>query len=86
MWRTNRRSVPDTRLEELETEIRQARADLALAYRQFDMACDPELVEACIYQIQSLKARYNYLLRTIKARRQPQTAAAAAAGGRKQWI
>lgn len=87
MWTvTNRkRPAPDLRLQELTAELEQTRAELALAYRQFDMADDPELVESCIYQIKALKARYNYLIRTVKAHR----SAGLAAGtmeGRRQWI
>ena len=29
---------------------------------------DPELVESCVYQISAVKARCNYLLRSIKER------------------
>ena len=49
-------------------ELLAAQADLANAYRQFDQALDPELVESCIYQISAVKARCNYLIRAIKAR------------------
>ena len=30
--------------------------------------CDSDLIDACIYEINALKARSNYLLRRIKAR------------------
>ena len=45
------------------------------------MVVDPELVEACIYQINALKARYNYLIRALK---EPD-AAAAAMEGSARW-
>ena len=32
----------------LQTELKAAQSDLALAYRQFDQATAPELVESCI--------------------------------------
>ena len=63
---TNRTRDPE--LLALQAELQQAQGDLALAYRQFDQALDPELVESCIYQIKAEKARCNYLIRAIKER------------------
>ena len=42
---------PDPELLTLKAELLEAQADLTNAYRQFDQALDPELVESCIYQI-----------------------------------
>lgn len=61
-----------------------AQADLANAYRQFDQALDPELVESCIYQISAVKARCNYLIRAIKER-SPNAAVAAGLEGEATW-
>ena len=52
----------------LKAELQEAQEELSLAYRRFDQALDPELVESCVYQISADKARCNYLLRAIKAR------------------
>ncbi len=60
--------TPDPELPALKAELLNAQCDLAQAYRQFDQALDPELVESCIYQISADKARCNYLIRAIKAR------------------
>ena len=60
----------------LKAELLEAQGDLAQAYRQFDQALDPELVESCVYQISAVKARCNYLIRAIKER-SPEAAAAA---------
>ena len=45
---------PDPELLTLKAELLEAQGDLAQAYRQFDQALDPELVESCVYQILSL--------------------------------
>ena len=66
---------PDPELLALRAELQEAQDQLALAYRQFNQAVDPELVESCVYQISAVKARCNYLIRAIKAR-EPETAAA----------
>ena len=66
---------PDPELLALREELRSAQRELTLAYRQFDQAVDPELVESCVYQISAIKARCNYLIRAIKAR-EPEAAAA----------
>ena len=39
---------PDPELLTLKAELLEAQGDLAQAYRQFDQALDPELVESCV--------------------------------------
>ncbi len=63
-----KKSSPDKELIALKAELQSAQGDLSLAYRKFDQAVDPELVESCIYQIKAEKARCNYLIRAIKER------------------
>ena len=63
-----RKKRPDPELERLKAELYQAQDDLQQAYHHLDLVLDPELVEACIYQISSIQARCNYLIRAIKAR------------------
>ena len=74
----------DPELLALKSELLDAQGDLAQAYRQFNQALDPELVESCIYQISAVKARCNYLIRAIKER-SPDTAAAASTEGEALW-
>lgn len=73
---------PDPELYALKASLADAQTELMWAYRQFDEAVDPELVESCCYQISAIKARCNYLLRSIKER----TEAAASAGEEPKWI
>ena len=74
----------DPELTALREELQSAQGDLSLAYRQFDQAVDPELVESCIYQIKAEKARCNYLIRAIKER-SPEGLAAARLEGEAAW-
>ena len=74
----------DPELLLLRSELLEAQGELAQAYRQFDQAVDPELVESCIYQISAVKARCNYLICAIKERG-PQAAAAAQVEGDSVW-
>ena len=53
-------------LEELRQELHQTNQALRNAYDKFNFVTAPELVEASIYEISALKARYSYLLRCIK--------------------
>ena len=53
-------------LLELKTSLQDTQSALNSAYTAFDYASDPELTEACIFEIRSLQARMNYLLRQIK--------------------
>ena len=75
---------PDPELLALREELQIAQGDLSLAYRQFNQALDPELVESCIYQISAVKARCNYLIRAIKER-SPTAEAAAGLEGEAAW-
>ena len=82
--RSSKKARPDPELIILRSELLEAQGDLAQAYRQFDQALDPELVESCVYQISAVKARCNYLIRAIKERG-PQAAAAAQTEGDSVW-
>lgn len=53
-------------LLELKTSLQETQTALDHAHAAFDYTSDPELTEACIYEIRSLQARMNYLLRQIK--------------------
>lgn len=79
-----KKQAQDPELMILRAELQEAQGDLAQAYRQFNLAVDPELVESCIYQISAVKARCNYLIRAIKER-SPQAAAAAQMEGEALW-
>lgn len=76
---------PDPELLALRAELLEAQGELALAYRRFDRAVDPELVESCVYHINAVKARCNYLIRTIKAY-DPEAIAASLPEGETLWI
>ena len=64
----SKKHLPDPELQALQDALAEAQNDLTHAYRQFNQAVDPELVESCVYQISAVKARCNYLIRAIKAR------------------
>ena len=78
----SKKRFQDPELMILRSELLEAQSELAQAYRQFNQAVDPELVESCIYQISAVKARCNYLIRAIKER-SPEAAAAAALEGKQ---
>ena len=78
-----KKKMPDPELAALRAALLEAQSDLQQAYRQFDQAVDPELVESCVYQISAVKARCNYLIRAIKAR--CPDAAAVALEGDATW-
>ena len=52
--------------KELRQELDQINRQLKEAYERFNYACEPELVEASIFEINALKAKYDYLLRCVK--------------------
>ena len=82
--RSSRAEAPA--LLELKTSLQETQAALNHAYTAFDYASDPELTEACIYEIQSLQARINYLVRQIKEMEMCAATAVGAPAGRARWI
>lgn len=52
--------------KQLLSDIEEALADLRYARGCFEEARDPEMIEACVYEIKSAEARYSYLLRKAK--------------------
>lgn len=80
------RGTESPALLELKTSLQETQSALSSAYMAFDYASDPELTEACIFEIRSLQARMNYLLRQIKDFETcAATAVTAHAGGRSRW-
>ena len=46
--------------------MRTVRAQLNHAYAQFNLYSDPDLVDACVYEINALQSRYSYFVRQVK--------------------
>ena len=61
-----KKRIRPTAATQLRQELQDTAQALQCAYARFNYVSDPELVEASVYEINSLKARYNYLLRRIK--------------------
>ena len=55
-----------TEQQELLQSLAATRVQINQAYRGFDTAQDPELVESFVYEINALQSRYSYLLRRVK--------------------
>ena len=51
---------------QLVEEMRATRAQLNHAYAQFNLYTDPDLVDACVYEINALQSRYSYFVRLAK--------------------
>ena len=51
---------------QLQESLERVRLELNQAYAAFNMADDADLVESCVFEINALKARYNYLLKQAK--------------------
>ena len=46
--------------------MKQTRDQLNHAYAQFNIYTDPDLVDACVYEINALQSRYSYFVRQVK--------------------
>ena len=57
---------PNLTPSETQEAIRAVCADLREVQSRFAMESDSDLIEACIYEMEALRARYRYLLKTAK--------------------
>ena len=64
--RFRRAAARDNSMQELLGELSSLRDALTAAYTRFNAATEPELVDACVYEINAAQSRYNYQLRLIK--------------------
>ena len=68
--RFGRRRPANQALEEERRQLlegmRATRAQLNYAYAQFNLYSDPDLVDACVYEINALQSRYSYYVRQVK--------------------
>ena len=46
--------------------IREVCQQLDLAQARFSMESDPDLIEGCIFEMEALRARYRFLLKTAR--------------------
>ncbi len=52
--------------QELLREIEEIKLSLETAHSNFDNACDPDLVDSCIYEMNAIQYKYKYLLRQVR--------------------
>ena len=62
-----RRNTEKSARDKLLEEIALVKAMLQNANTRFELESDCDLVESAIYEIESLKARYRYLMRAARA-------------------
>ena len=46
--------------------MKQTRDQLNYAYAQFNIYSDPDLIDACVYEINALQSRSSYFVRQVK--------------------
>lgn len=59
-------TLPDSERQDLLQTLAHTRVLINQAYTGFNNTQDSDLIEAYVFEINSLQARYNYLLRRIK--------------------
>ena len=62
----SRRITQEEERRELVSSLAHTRTLINQAYSGFNMASDSDLIESYFFEINSLQARYNYLLRRVK--------------------
>jgi len=63
---TDAEDTADIERRALLADIEEALSDIRHARNCFEEARDPEMIEACIFEIKSAEARYSFLLRKAK--------------------
>ncbi len=66
MARKKQKDTPQSTVATLTRELDSVNAQMKEAYERFNYTCESELIDACIFEIESLRARSTYLLRCIK--------------------
>lgn len=66
---TNRkaRRARELEREQLHSEVTNLRCTLDELYERFDMITDDSQMDACIYEMNAVMARYDYALKCLKA-------------------
>ena len=64
--RKRRESPREQARRTLAEGLAQTSRLIAQAYQGFNTVRDPDLIESYVFEINSLQARYNYLLRRVK--------------------
>ena len=48
------------------SEMRSIRSELQCAYSVFNSVTDPDIMDACIFEISALQSRYNYAVNNVR--------------------
>lgn len=65
-FRKGAQSEREDEKQELQACMEEVRRSINQAYVAFNMADDTDLIEACVFEINALQARYNYLVKQAK--------------------
>lgn len=57
---------PKTETDSIIMQIQNVSEQLSIAYSRFNYETNEDLIESVIYEIQSLKAQYRYLMKIAK--------------------
>ena len=47
-------------------EMKHVRSELQCAYSVFNSVTDPDIMDACIFEISALQSRYNYAVNNVR--------------------
>lgn len=58
---------PEEKPDEMREAIREVCHQLDCVQSRFEMETDSDMIESCIFEMESLRARYRYLIRLAKS-------------------
>ncbi|HIZ56153.1 MAG TPA: YaaL family protein [Firmicutes bacterium] len=64
--RTKEQAVQQKEQADLLMEIAEIRSRIECVKNRFDLLTDPDLIDACIYEMEGLERRYGYLLKRAR--------------------
>lgn len=63
---SNGKQAQNTNREEVVIELRAIRDQINSAQAFFENECDEDMIEACVYELEALKARHRYLTKLLR--------------------
>jgi len=60
------KSAQNTNRDEVIIELRAIRDQINCTQAFFENECDDDMIEACVYELEALKARHRYLTKLLR--------------------
>lgn len=66
LFQNSKKAEEDTAYNLLLDEVEKTKSDLLSAYSNFENVIEPDLIDSCIYHVNAIQMRYQFLLTRVK--------------------